>query len=174
MAYSKDHNFANAKHILIHDVVDATFAHGKSLPPGWADIGHLAGEVARAVGKSGRSYASDRRKASQLLAVRRGGHHFFPAFQLDASGPVPSSRAWHRRPSGPQRRFHTAGPGGDRAPLPVITLRDLELLQLHGHGFRHVKAAPAELTHSSPPATTHRRCGGVRRPSTPAWTGSSG
>ena len=58
----------------------------------WRDIDREFGllgsaEVAAAVGKSGRSYASDRRKAGQLLAVRRGGHYFYPAFQLDASGP---------------------------------------------------------------------------------------
>ncbi|MEV4900109.1 RES family NAD+ phosphorylase [Citricoccus sp. NPDC055426] len=33
---------------------------------------------------------------------------------------------------------------------PRIIQRDVRLLQLHGHGFRHVKAAPAELTLSSP------------------------
>lgn len=60
----------------------------------WRDIGREFGllsstEIARAVGKSGRSYAFDRRHAGQLMAVKRGGHYFFPAFQLDASGPRP-------------------------------------------------------------------------------------
>lgn len=60
----------------------------------WRDIDREFGllgsaEIAAAVGKSGRSYAADRRKVGQLLAVRRGGHYFYPAFQLDESGPLP-------------------------------------------------------------------------------------
>lgn len=46
-------------------------------------------DVAGRVGKSGRSYAHDRRKAGKLLAVKRGARYFYPGFQLDASGPVP-------------------------------------------------------------------------------------
>ncbi|MEV4900110.1 hypothetical protein AB0K08_02070 [Citricoccus sp. NPDC055426] len=67
---------------------------GQATENAWRDIDREFGlpssaEVAHAVGKSGRSYASDRRKAGQLLAVRRGGHYSFPAFQLDESGPRP-------------------------------------------------------------------------------------
>lgn len=42
VAVTKLHPFAQAGHVLVHDVVDETFVHGKSLPPGWVNVGHLS------------------------------------------------------------------------------------------------------------------------------------
>lgn len=42
VAVSRIHQFAGARHVLVRDLVDETFVSGKSLPPGWTSIGHLA------------------------------------------------------------------------------------------------------------------------------------
>lgn len=42
-----------------------------------------------------------------------------------------------------------------KALSPIITVRALRLLQLHGHGFRHLKVGPAHLTLASPRQYPH-------------------
>lgn len=37
-----------------------------------------------------------------------------------------------------------------KALSPIVTVRELRLLQLHGHGFRHLKVAPEDITLTSP------------------------
>lgn len=46
-------------------------------------------QVADRVGKSGRSYTHARHKAGELLKVRRGGHDYYPGFQVSETGPEP-------------------------------------------------------------------------------------
>lgn len=60
----------------------------------WRSVGEEFGlltatEVAARVGKAGRSYTHQRRRAGELLAVRRGGRDYYPGFQVTPEGPIP-------------------------------------------------------------------------------------